>query len=169
MHVYVCMCVSEWVGGRVSTRNRMYIILTLWVLRARICASASGNVDETKPNLLCSRQRTHRRVVKRKFYTLEGTCVHTYRNTYMAITTRRFVQNSERFRGTNPCALIGTLVQRSNYRAFFRDNVIVRSIWHSEIRKIDRRSNERVRSVNVSTIRDPINLLNRFISRKTIS
>lgn len=117
MHVYVCVCLSG-VGGCVSTRNRMYIILTMCVLRVRICASASGDVDETKPNLLCSRQRTHRRVVKRKFYTIEGTCIHTYRNTYMAITTRRFVQNSERFRGTNPCALIGTLSDRTIVRFF---------------------------------------------------
>lgn len=115
----MCMCVCEWIGGRVSTRNRMYIILTSCMLRVRICASASGDVDETKLNLLCSRQRTHRRVVKRKFCTIEGTCIHTYRNVYMAITTRRFIQNSERFRGTNPCALIETLVQRSKHRAFF--------------------------------------------------
>lgn len=106
----------------------MYIILTSCMLRVRISATASGDVDETKLNLLRSRQRTHRRVVKRKFYAIEGTCIHTYRNMYMAITTRRFIQNLERFRGTNPCALIGTLVQRSNHRAFFRDNVIVKSI-----------------------------------------
>lgn len=124
MHVYVCVCVREWVDECVSTRNRMYIILTSCMLRARICASASGDVDETKLNLLCSRQRTHRRVVKRKFYTIKGTCIYTYRNVYMAITTRRFIQNSERFRGTNPCASIETLVQRSNHRAFFPDNVI---------------------------------------------
>lgn len=154
----MCMRVCEWLGECISTRNRMYIILTWCMLRVRICANASGDVDERKLNLLCSRQRTHRHVVRRYVYThgME-TC-----------TWRLLLDDSFKIQ-TNPCALIGTLVQRSNHRAFFRDNVIVKSIWHSEIWKIDGRLNERVWSANVSTIRDPINLLNRFISRETIS